>query len=135
MSAHAACERTPASSKPLTFTASAGSGLSSNGYLLIGVACFLISLGVQLGGYQRLLRPALRAPELAARGAGLKRWVIFLVSWQVLVLVGIAAYAIPIVASHPRGFAWAAPPLGAIMGTALPLQLAVSGIARSAFRG
>ena len=109
--------------------------MTSNSYLLIGIGVFVISLGVQLGLYQRVLRPALRAGDLTVRAAGLKRWVIFLITWQVLVLVAIAAYALPTVASHPGGFAWMAPPLGAIVGTALPLQLAVSGIARSAFRG
>ena len=109
--------------------------MTSNSYLVIGVVAFVVSLGVQVGGYQRVLRPALRAGDLSVRAAGLKRWVIFLVTWQVLVLIAIAAYALPTFASHPAGFAWMAPPLGAIAGTALPLQLAVSGIARSAFRG
>lgn len=109
--------------------------MSSSGYLLAGLGAFLLCLGVQLACYQWLLRPVLKDGEPGRRRAGLKRWVLFAVAWQLAVLVAIAAYSIPTLGSHPHGLAWIAPPLGAIAGTALPLQLAVSGIARAALRG
>lgn len=108
--------------------------MSDGAYLGAGVAAFLVCLGVQLGGYQRLLRPALRAAEAGQRRLGLRRWVTFLVVFQLLVIGLVVAYALLAARAHPHGLAWAAPPLGAIVGTAIPLQLAVAGISRSALR-
>ena len=109
--------------------------MSEGAYLGAGVAAFLVCLAVQLGGYYRLLQPALRASEAPQRRLGLRRWVAFLVVWQLLVIAAVVVYAVLAARSHPHGLAWAAPALGAIAGTAIPLQLAVAGISRSALRG
>jgi len=108
--------------------------LSEGAYLGAGIAAFLVCLGVQLGGYYRLLQPALRMSEVPQRRLGLRRWVAFLVVWQLLVFAGVALYAFLVARAHPHGLAWAAPALGAIVGTAIPLQLAVAGISRAALR-
>lgn len=108
--------------------------MSDGAYLGAGLAAFLLCLGIQLGAYQRLLRPALRADEAGQRRRGLRRWVTFLVIFQVLVVAAGVAYALLAARVHQGGLAWVAPPLGAIVGTAIPLQLAVAGISRSALR-
>ncbi len=97
-----------------------------------GVALFVGCLGIQYLAYSRLLAAGLRQPAPEAKRAAVKRWFAFAVAWQVVVLVAIGAYAFPMVRSHPGGLAWLAPPLGAIAGTALPLQLAVVRISRAA---
>lgn len=108
--------------------------MNDGAYLGAGVAAFIVCLGVQLGGYYRLLGPALRASEPLQRRLGLRRWVAFLVVWQLLVIAAVALYAFLVTRAHPHGLAWAAPALGAIVGTAIPLQLAVAGISRAALR-
>jgi hypothetical protein len=48
-----------------------------------------------------------------------------------LVVALSAIYVAVLGSAHPRGFAWAVPPIAAIFGTALPLQLAVFAILRA----
>jgi hypothetical protein len=59
------------------------------------------------------------------------RWLRVVIVWQVLVLAGCALYVSMLGSRHLRGVAWIAPPVGAVFGTALPLQLAVKSILRS----
>jgi hypothetical protein len=54
-------------------------------------------------------------------------------AWQAFLVAALVVYALWLPPSR-RGLAWAAPPLAAVLGTALPLQLAVVRIARSALR-
>jgi hypothetical protein len=61
----------------------------------------------------------------------LTRWLLAALAWQVAVLLAVAAYAVPVLTGGARSYAWAAPALGAVLGTALPLQLAAIRIARS----
>jgi hypothetical protein len=82
----------------------------------------------------RLLLPGLRRPEPAEQRRALKRWFAFAVAWQAVLLAAVAAYAFPMSRSHPSDLSWVAPPVAAIFGTALPLQLAVVRIARAAVR-
>ena len=91
-------------------------------------------MAVQYLAYARLLLPGLRRPEPAHQRRALKRWFAFAVAWQAVLLAAVAAYAFPAARSHPTGLAWVAPPVAAILGTALPLQLAVARIARAALR-
>ena len=65
------------------------------------------------------------------RRSALRRWVLFTVGWQLAVLVFVGAYVVALLAGHPRGGFWAAPAIGAVVGTALPLQVVVAGILRS----
>jgi len=51
--------------------------------------------------------------------------------WQVAVLVASATYVAALGSKHPVGFAWVAPAIGAIFGTAMPLQVAVIAIMRA----
>jgi len=91
------------------------------------VVCLLIQFSV----YQRLLAPGLRQPDPERRRAALLRWFTFAVLWQLLVLVLIAAYGLAFYRHHPPGLSWVAPPVGAVIGTAAPLQIAALRIARS----
>jgi hypothetical protein len=59
------------------------------------------------------------------------RWIKVSVAWQALVLAGSAAYVLALSPGHAHGFDWIAPALGALLGTALPLQLVVVSLMRS----
>jgi len=75
--------------------------------------------------------PALRESDPASRQRGLKRWVLFALAFQSLVIVGVFAYAFAVTRAHRSGFLWIAPPLAALLGTALPYQMAVMRLARA----
>jgi hypothetical protein len=100
-------------------------------YLGLALLAFLAAAAVQYLLYSRILRPGLRTPPEERRRA-LLRWLAWAAAWQLAVLAAVAAYAIPLASSHPPGLAWIAPPVAAVVGTALPLQLAVASLARAA---
>jgi 4-amino-4-deoxy-L-arabinose transferase-like glycosyltransferase len=78
-----------------------------------------------------LLVPGLRHTDPASRQRGLKRWVLFALVWQSLVIAGVFVYAFAVTRTHRSGFLWIAPPIAALLGTALPYQLAVMRLARA----
>ena len=85
------------------------------------VLCF----GVHYAFWVRVLSPALVSADLEERRAAMKRWVTFAVAWQVVILLAIAAYLFPMSRSHPPGGLWITPVLAAVVGTAVPLQVAL----------
>src|SRR5215831_6675428 len=87
-------------------------------------ALFAGCLAIQYVGYARLLATGLRQPDVAARRAGIRRWLLFALTWQSIVFVGVFVYALVMTHVHHAGLAWIAPPLAALIGTALPYQLA-----------
>ena len=46
-------------------------------------------------------------------------------------IVADIAWVVPFAAGHARGYLWAAPPIGLLLGTALPLQVVVVAIMRA----
>ncbi len=86
---------------------------------------------VQYLGYERLLEAGLRETEIASRRRGLKRWVIFAVIWQSLVIAGVLVYVLLMTRSHHPDISWISPPIAALLGTALPYQLTVMRLARA----
>jgi hypothetical protein len=72
----------------------------------------------------------LRRPEPEARRRALKRWLVFALAWQSLVIVCVLAYVLVVRGRHV-GVAWIAPPVAALIGTALPYQLAAMRLARA----
>ncbi len=94
----------------------------------------MLFLAVQYRAFQRLLGARLQAGTVEERRTALTRWFKFAVAWQGLVLLAIAAYSVPMAHHHPPGIAWLAPVIGAVLGTALPLQLVVVQILRAAAR-
>jgi hypothetical protein len=91
----------------------------------------VVALLVQFGIFARLLQRPLRSGDAAVLRGAAVRWIKVSLAWQVLVLAGSAAYVIGQSSSHPPGFDWIAPALGAVLGTALPLQLVVVSLMRS----
>lgn len=83
---------------------------------------------MQYAGYDRILAAGLRAPEVEGRRRALKRWALFAVAWQALVIAAVVAYAL---LTRRDGPAWVAPPIAALLGTALPYQLAASRLIRA----
>ena len=56
----------------------------------------------------------------------------FALVWQTLVIAAVFAYAFVVTRTHrTAGFAWIAPPIAALLGTALPYQLAASRLIRA----
>jgi hypothetical protein len=62
---------------------------------------------------------------------GIERWLKVVILWQAVVLVGSATYVAVLASAHTRGYAWVAPAIGAVFGTAVPLQFAVIAILRA----
>lgn len=86
---------------------------------------------MQYAGYDRILAAGLRESDVEARRRGMKRWLVFAVVWQALVIAGCFVYAFLMTRVHRSGLAWIAPPLAALIGTALPYQLAASRLLRA----
>lgn len=97
-----------------------------------GLVVFVVCLAAQAVVYQRLLTRGLAAPEAEVRRKALIRWFGVEVAIQVGVVVAAAVYLLIMWTRHPAGYAWLVPALGAILGTALPLQLAALTIMRAA---
>jgi hypothetical protein len=87
-------------------------------------------LMVQFLGYQRVLATGLRAPGLEERRRAVKRWVVFAVTWQAAVVASVLVYMFVLNRAHRGGLAWIAPPVAALVGTALPYQLAATRLIR-----
>jgi hypothetical protein len=92
---------------------------------------FVVCLAVQFAGYQWILVSGLRNREATERRRALKRWLLFVLVWQGLVIVGCVAYAVVMTPARRSGFVWVTPPLGALLGTALPYQLVAMRLARA----
>ena len=86
---------------------------------------------MQYAGYDRILAAGLREESVDAQQRGLKRWLVFALAWQALVIAGCFVYALVMTRTHRSGLAWIAPPIAALLGTALPYQLAASRLLRA----
>lgn len=94
----------------------------------------LAGFAVHYLAYRRFLAGPLRDPDLLLRRAALIRWARFAVGWQLAVLILDGAWIAPFWINHARGLAWAAPAIGLLVGTALPLQLVALTITRASRR-
>lgn len=79
-----------------------------------------------------MLLRALRSNELEQVRPALKGWLRIAIIWQVMVLAGCGVYLLALTSRHGHGIAWISPAVGAVFGTALPLQFVVVAILRSA---
>jgi hypothetical protein len=86
---------------------------------------------VQYLGWNRFGGAHATRGEPEARREALRRWVLFTIGWQVVVLAFVGVYVGLTISAHPQGAFWAAPAVGAVIGTALPLQVVVAGLLRS----
>lgn len=57
--------------------------------------------------------------------------MVFTLAWQLLVLVFVGVYVALMSRGTHSSAAWIAPPVGLVVGTALPLQVVVAGLLRS----
>jgi hypothetical protein len=96
----------------------------------LGFAAFALCLGVHWALYVRVA-PGLRLADLDQRRAALLRYFKWLAGWEAAVLVAAVAYLVLTRATEPAGLAWIAPAVGALLGNALPLQLAALAISRA----
>jgi hypothetical protein len=108
--------------------------LTESTYLAAGLGVFIVAAAIQLGLYQWLLRAPLQAGDLERARPAFRRWIVFALAWQALVIVGAGLYVFGVTRQHASGIAWIAPALGALLGTGLPLQLVASSALRAGFR-
>ena len=78
-----------------------------------------------------LLRTPLQTLDPALIRPAVSRWLKVVLAWQVVVVASAAGYTALVESAHPVGFAWVAPAIAAIFGTALPLQVAVVAILKA----
>jgi hypothetical protein len=78
-----------------------------------------------------MLRTAVRSRDPALVRPALVRWIKVAIVWQVLVLAGCGVYLLAFGPAHGKSVAWISPAVGAVLGTAIPLQLVVMAILRS----
>ncbi|MBO0688343.1 MAG: hypothetical protein J2P40_02030 [Candidatus Dormibacteraeota bacterium] len=88
---------------------------------------------MQYALYSRVLVPGLDRESVEERKRAMLRWFVLQAIAWVIVLAGAVVY-VNLVRSHVSGLLWILPALGAVVGTGIPLQLAVGRIARSALR-
>jgi hypothetical protein len=108
--------------------------LTDSTYLAVGLGVFILAAAVQLGLYLGILRPALSSGDLDRSRPAFVRWIITDLAWQGVVLVAAGGYVIATSSTHPGGVAWIAPPIAAVAGTALPLQLVAASALRAVRR-
>lgn len=108
--------------------------LTDSTYLAAALGVFVLAAAIQLGLYLWLLRTALSSGDVERTRPAFIRWICVDVVWQGIVLAGAWMYVVTASGQHPSDLAWIAPPLAALLGTALPLQLVVGSTLRAARR-
>ncbi len=89
-------------------------------------------MGLQLAIFQALLWPAYRDGAESRRPAALGRWLTVTVAVNAVIAAGAIIYVVALRGRHGGGFAWIAPPLGGVLGTAIGLQVTAARLARLA---
>jgi len=81
--------------------------------------------------YRWILTPGLRQPAMEARRRALARWIVTVVAFQLVLAIAIVVYLVIAARSQTPAPGRAIPPLGAVLGNALALQLAVVRLSRA----
>jgi hypothetical protein len=89
------------------------------------------AIAAQLGFYFTFLHTALRARDVALARPAMKRWIVVVLAWQLIVVAAAASYVALLGSKHAHGAAWVAPAIAAVIGTALPLQIVVVAVLRA----
>jgi hypothetical protein len=92
----------------------------------------VVALAVQYGIFHRLLGQLLRSRDLVMARPAIGLWLKVVIVWQLVVLVASGVYIAVLASRHVPGGLWVAPAVGAVFGTAMPLQIAVFSLLRSA---
>jgi len=78
-----------------------------------------------------ILAPGLREPDAETRRRALARWAGAVVGFQLLLGIAIVVYLVVAARTQTPALGRALPPLGAVLGNALALQLAVVRLVRA----
>jgi hypothetical protein len=100
-------------------------------YGAVAAAAFCASMGLMWLAYRSILVAGLRRPEVDVRRRAMTRWVMVVLGIQVLLGVCIVAYLALTARGGVPALGRALPPLGAVLGSALALQLAVFRLTRA----
>jgi hypothetical protein len=103
-------------------------------YGAVAAVAFGACVGAMGLAYRAILAPGLRRSEVEVRRRALARWIKTVGGFQVLLGLAIVAYLVGTAQSRVPAPGRALPPLGAVLGNALALQLAVFRLTR-ALRG
>ena len=103
-------------------------------YGAVAAAAFGASVAAMALAYRGILAPGLRRSEVEVRRRALGRWIKAVVGFQVLLGLAILAYLLGTAQGRLPALGRALPPLGAVLGNAMTLQLAVFRLTR-ALRG
>jgi hypothetical protein len=87
-------------------------------------------MAVQYAHYHFILQKPVRSGDLEAARPAIGRWIKVVLAWQVVVVIAAGVYVAALASRHPQGVVWVAPAIGAVFGTALPLQVAVVALMR-----
>jgi hypothetical protein len=82
-------------------------------------------------GYRRYLGPHLQAPEPQRRQEAMMRWLKFYAVYETVVIVAVVAWLAAHKFGHVPGLSWLAPPVGLLVGSALPLQAMLGPLTRA----
>lgn len=104
--------------------------MSDTDYIALALLAAAVSGTVQYAGWLRFGSRRALEGEYGSRRQALRRWLLFTIAWQVLVLAFVGVY-LGVMTRAPHGTAaWIAPVAGAVVGTALPLQVVVMSLLR-----
>jgi hypothetical protein len=78
-----------------------------------------------------MLRAPLRAGNFEQLRPAVMRWIKVTAAWNLVVVAGCVIYFVLVSSRHGHAVAWVAPPIGAVFGSAVALQLVVMPIARA----
>ena len=105
--------------------------LTDSSYLALAAASFVVAALAQLAMYLQVLRAPLQSGDPELVRPAIMRWVRYDVPVQTVIL-GAAALWFGIQTSHhARGMALVGPPVGAVLGSALPLQVVAMAMMRA----
>jgi hypothetical protein len=102
-------------------------------FVALGCFAFLVAAAGQYLIYARLLQRALAEPDAVAQRSGLLRWLAATAGWQALTVLAALGYFL-VMKARSHGLAWVAPPLGLLLGSLLPLQLAAGRLGRAGLK-
>jgi hypothetical protein len=86
---------------------------------------------LQVAVYVWVLRPSLQSGDPARLRPGMVRWLRLDVPIQAAILAGAGIYIAVQTANHVRGVGLMGPPAGAVLGSALPLQVVAMSMMRA----
>jgi len=104
--------------------------LTDSSYLALAAAAFVAAALVQVVMYLRVLRIPLQSGDPERFRPALMRWIKIDLPVQGAILAAAGIYIAVQTSHHVRGVGLVGPPVGAVLGSALPLQVVAMAMMR-----